>query len=136
MDRLALSTRRGTRYVWRVLYKNAEDRLNPITPAGMDDTTLGGYSTVHGRAAAFSGSDDEPYTVAIDVEDTGEGDTPWAAYIVFLRWSQTGTAVMGHLETEDLARGRDEAEARDRLAALPLARVKEILDETIARKKA
>jgi hypothetical protein len=136
MDRRALSARGGPRYLWRVLYKNAEDRLNPITPPGMDDTTLGGYSTVHGRAAAFSGSDGEPYTAAIDVEDTGEGDTPWVAYIVFLRWSQTGTAVMGHLETEDLARGADEAEAREKLGAFPLSRVKEILDETIARKKA
>src|SRR5437763_6962787 len=34
-------------------YASAEDRLNPVTPAGVTDTTLGGSQTVHGRAAAF-----------------------------------------------------------------------------------
>jgi hypothetical protein len=116
-------------------YTNSEDRLNPITPAGVDDTTLGGYPAVHGRAAAFEGADGEPYTVAVDTEDTATGGAPWAAYLVFLRWSQTGSAVMGHLESEDLARGASEAEARSVLEALPLSRVKEILDATIARKK-
>jgi hypothetical protein len=116
-------------------YINSEDRLNPITPEGVDDTTLGGYPVVHGRAAAFEGSDGEPYTVAVDTEDTAAGREPWVAYLVFLRWSQTGSAVMGHLESEDLARGATEAEARSVLEALPLSRVKEILDATIARKK-
>jgi hypothetical protein len=116
-------------------YINSEDRLNTITPAGVDDTTLGGYPVVHGRAAAFEGSDGEPYTVAVDTEDTGAGGEPWVAYLVFLRWSQTGSAVMGHLESEDLARGATEAEARSVLEALPLSRVKEILDATVARKK-
>ena len=123
------------RYVGRVKYGSAEDRLNPITPAGVDDTTLGGYSVVHGRAAAFEGVDGEPYTAAVDTENTGVGGEPWVSYLVFLRWSQTGSAVMGHLETEDLARGATEVEARSVLEALPLSRVKEILDATIARKK-
>jgi hypothetical protein len=119
-----------------VKYSGAEDRLNPITPPGMDDTTLGGYATVHGRAAAFEGMDGEPYTAAVDTEDTGSGEAPWVAYLVFLRWSQTGSAVMGHMETEDLARGTDEASARSELEKLSLARVKEILDATIERKRA
>jgi hypothetical protein len=131
----ALSGGREGRYFGRVQYRNQEDRLNPITPPGVDDTTLGGYPAVHGRAAAFEGSDGEPYTVAVDTEDTAVGETPWVAYLVFLRWSQTGSAVMGHLETEDLARGATEVEARSVLEALPLPRVKEILDATIARKK-
>ena len=117
-------------------YGSAEDRLNPITPAGVDDTTLGGYSVVHGRAAAFEGVDGEPYTAAVDTENTGVDGEPWVSYLVFLRWSQTGSAVMGHLETEDLARGASEAEARAALERLALARVKEILDETIVRKRA
>lgn len=100
----------------------------------MDDTTLGGYHAVHGRAAAFEGSDGEPYTVAVDTENTAVGRDPWAAYLVFLRWSRTGSAVMGHLESEDLARGASETEARSVLEALPLSRVKELLDATIARK--
>lgn len=132
---VALSGWREGRYFGRVQYRNSEDRLNPITPAGVDDTTLGGYPVVHGRAAAFEGSDGEPYTVAVDTEDTASGEARWVAYLVFLRWSQTGSAVMGHLESEDLASGASEAEARSVLEALPLSRVKEILDATIARKK-
>lgn len=116
-------------------YQNAEDRLNPVTPEGVDDTTLGGYPAVHGRAPAFEGSDGEPYTVAIEVERQPEEAEPWAAYLVFVRWAQTGSAVMGHLETGDLARASSEAEARAALQALPLARAREILEETIARKR-
>jgi len=115
-----------------VQYRNAEDRLNPIAPEGADDTTLGGYPAVHGRAPAFEGSDGEPYTVAIETEPEADG---WAAYLVFVRWARTGSAIMGHLETGDLATGASEAEARAGLEALPLPRVREILDETIRRKQ-
>lgn len=114
-------------------YRNAEDRLNPVAPEGVDDTTLGGYPAVHGRAAAFEGVDGQPYTAAIDTEHTEGAPRPWAGYLVFVRWAQTGSAIMGHLETEDLASGGSEEEVRSRLEALPLARVKEILDETIVR---
>lgn len=99
----------------------------------MDDTTLGGYPAVHGRAPGFDGRDGHPYTVAVEAEPAEDGG--WVAYLVFLRWAQTGSAIMGHLETGDLARGSTEAEARAALAALPLPRVKEILDEAIARKQ-
>jgi len=114
-----------------MFFRGSEDRLNPVTPEGVDDTTLGGYLRVHGRAAAFEGSDGEPYTAAVE---TDHGDGPEhsrAAYLVFLRWSSTGSAVMGHLETDDLAWGATEEEARAALEAFPLARVKAILDETI-----
>src|SRR5690606_22402709 len=86
-----------------------------------------------GRAAAFEGSDGEPYTVAIETEPAEDGSR-WAGYLVFLRWSQTGSAVMGHLETGDLASGQSEAEARSLLEALPLQRVREILNDEIARR--
>jgi hypothetical protein len=112
-------------------YASAEDRLNPVTPEGVSDATLGGYQAVHGRAAAFEGCDGEPYTAAVDTDESGDPAAPFTAYLVFVRWAQTGTAVMGHLETGDLAAAASEDEARAALEALPLARVREILDETI-----
>jgi hypothetical protein len=116
-----------------VRYSSSEDRLNPIAPEGADEGTLGGYAAVHGRAPAFEGRDGEPYTVAIETEELGDGG--WAAYLVFLRWARSGTAIMGHLETGDLAEGDTEAEARAGLEALALTRVKEILDERIAQRE-
>ena len=116
-------------------FSGAEDRLNPVTPEGVDDTTLGGYATVHGRAAAFEGSDGEPYTAAVETEETGDIAAPWVSYLVFVRWAQTGSAIMGHLETGDLASGETEAEARAALEALPLNDVRAILDETILAKQ-
>lgn len=115
-------------------YKGAEDRLNPVTPTGVDDTTLGGYPAVHGRAPAFEGCDGEPYTPAVEVERSDEGER-WCAYLVFVRWARTGSAIMGHLETGDLAEAGSEAEARAAIEALPLTRVKAILDETIEAKR-
>jgi hypothetical protein len=118
-------------------YASAEDRLNPVTPEGVTDDTLGGYQTVHGRAAAFTGCDGEPYTAAVETDESEEdAAAPWAAYLVFIRWAQTGSAVMGHLETPDLATAATEEEARAALERLPLGRVREILDETIRRKAA
>lgn len=116
-------------------FQSAEDRLNPITPEGVEDTTLAGYQAVHGRAAAFEGKDGEPYTAGIETERAEEGDG-WVAYLVFPRWSQTGSAVMGHLETGDLERGATEEEARAAVGAYPLARVRGILDAEIARREA
>jgi len=115
-------------------YASAEDRLNPVTPAGLTDETLGGYQAVHGRAAAFEAYNGEPYTAAVETEAPGEPGGPWAAYLVFIRWAQTGTAIMGHLESGDLATAATEDEARAALEALPLARVRELLDETIRRR--
>jgi len=112
-------------------YANAEDRLNPVTPEGVTDDTLGGYQAVHGRAAAFQASDGEPYTAAVETDESGDPAAPWSAYLVFVRWAQTGTAIMGHLETGDLATAATEDEARAALESLPLARVREILEETI-----
>lgn len=112
-------------------FRGSEDRLNPVSPEGVDDTTLGGYPAVHGRAPGFEGVDGEPYTVAVETEHGDDPDAPWGAYLVFLRWAQTGSAIMGHLETGDLARGATEEEARAGLEALPLSRIREILDEAI-----
>lgn len=112
-------------------YRSAEDRLNPLVPAGVDDTTLGGYAAVHGRAAAFEGVDGFAYTAAADTDQTGDPAAPWAAYLVFVRWANGGTAIMGHLETANLVAGATEAEVRALLDAMPLPEVKRILDATI-----
>jgi len=117
-------------------YASAEDRLNPVTPEGVTDDTLGGYQAVHGRAVSFEGADGEPYTVAVETDESGDPAAPFSAYLVFVRWAQTGSAVMGHVATGDLAAGATEDEARAALEALPLARVREILDETIRRRAA
>jgi hypothetical protein len=111
-------------------FQNAEDRLNPVVPESVDESTLGGYLRVHGRAAAFEGSDGRPYTVAVEAEPA-EGGQKWVAYLVFLRWADTGTAIMGHLETADLAVGGTEEEARAALDALPLAEIKALLDSSL-----
>lgn len=116
-------------------YSGAEDRLNPITPDGVTDETLGGYTAVHGRAAAFEGCDGEPYTVGVETDASDDPEAPFAAYLVFVRWARTGTAVMGHLETGDLVTAPTEAAARDALEKLPLARVRALLDETIRRRR-
>lgn len=118
----------------QVRFQSAEDRLNPVTPEGVDDTTLGGYQRVHGRAAAFEGSDGEPYTAGIEAEAADDGDG-YVAYLVFPRWSDGGTTVMDHLETGDLTRGATEEEARAALAAWPLHRVRETLEAEIARRQ-
>ncbi|MBW3630061.1 MAG: hypothetical protein KY464_12280 [Gemmatimonadetes bacterium] len=117
-------------------YQSAEDRLNPVTPEGVDDSTLGGYAAVHGRAAAFEGSDGQPYTAAVEVERADEASGEWVAYLIFLRWAQTGSSVMGHLETGDLTGAPTQQEARAALEGLPLSSVKEILDQEIARRSA
>ncbi len=116
-------------------YSGSEDRLNPQTPEGVTDDTLGGYARVHGRAAAFQGCDGEPYTAAVETDESGDPEVPWAAYLVFVRWAQTGTAVMGHLETGDLVAAPTEEQARDALEQLPLAAVRSLLDETIREKR-
>jgi hypothetical protein len=116
-----------------VRYTSSEDRLNPIAPAGADESTLGGYASVHGRAPAFEGRDGEPYTADIEIQEPEDAGDPWAAYLVFLRWARSGTAIMGHLDTDDLTTGSDANEARAALEAFPLIRVKELLDEAILR---
>lgn len=114
-------------------YASAEDRLNPVPPADADETTLGGYMAVHGRAAAFEAGDGQPYTVGIETDDPGEPGAPVAGYLVFIRWAATGTAIMGHRSTGDLVAAPTEAEARALLEALPLSEVRALLDETISR---
>jgi hypothetical protein len=110
---------------------------NGPTPADADDvhatedSTLGGYIRVHSRPPAFEGEDGQPYTVSIEVERTANLRTPWAAYLVFPKWAETGLGVVGHVETPLLWEGRDEQEVVRLAGETPLSRVKALLDEAI-----
>jgi hypothetical protein len=103
-----------------------------------DPNTLGGYTAVHDRPAAFEGSDGFSYSVEIlaDEDPTAPGGGPdrWGAYLFFVKWARIGaSAPEGHVESDVLARGATEEEARSRVGALKLADVKLVLDALIVR---
>ncbi len=95
--------------------------------------TLGGYMAKHGRAAAFTGGDGQPYSVGIFVEDQPDERGRYGASLLFVRWSPGGDRPIGHVDTEVLAWGRSASEAEERIKALSLYDVKSALDEAIAR---
>ncbi len=100
------------------------------------DMTLGGYVAKHTRPPAFGGLDGQPYTVDIDVEPTGEtGTRAYAAFLVFLRWAETGAGIMEHTESGDVAFGATEVDARNGALELNLYEVKAELDAAIERKR-
>jgi hypothetical protein len=87
---------------------------------------------VHDRPAAFEGSDGMSYSVEICTDETEERDRPYGAYFLFLRWRRIGeAAVEGHIETDFLAHGRTEAEARERIGVMSLNDVKRVLEEAL-----
>jgi len=96
------------------------------------ELTLGGYMAKHERAAAFGGSDGQPYSVAVYVEDEPDARGMYGAALLFVRWSAAGDRPVGHLETPPLAWGRTAAEAEERIKVLSLYDVKAALDEAIA----
>lgn len=97
------------------------------------DATLGGYMTRHERPVALEGSDGEAYTVDIEVEELADG-TSFASFLVFVRWAATGGGIMDHRESDDVAVASSEQAARDTALALPLQRVKQLLDDAIRRR--
>ncbi|MGH7702881.1 MAG: hypothetical protein ACREMO_07280 [Gemmatimonadales bacterium] len=97
------------------------------------EVTLGGYMQKHERAAAFGGSDGQPYSVAVYVEEEADERGRYGAALLFVRWSPEGDRPVGHLETEVLAWGRTPEEAEERIKTLSLFDVKAALDEAIAR---
>ena len=98
-----------------------------------DANTLGGYTAVHDRPAAFEGADGFSYSVEIVVDHTGDHPAPFAAYLLFVRWARLGAQTPeGHLETEYLATAATEQEARQRAGAMRLADVKDALDRLVA----
>lgn len=97
-----------------------------------DANTIGGYMRVHARPAAFEGSDGLSYSVAIEVDATGEADRPYGAYFLFPRWRRIGAqGVDGHLESDYLAWGETPDAAREALGAWSLADVRALLEATI-----
>ena len=108
-------------------------RFQPPDHDKGDANTLGGYMAVHDRPAAFEGSDGFSYSVEIVVDGTSDRAAPYAAYLLFVRWARIGAqSPEGHLETDYLATGRTEADARAMVGAWKLSAVKEALDELIA----
>jgi hypothetical protein len=96
-----------------------------------DEHTLGGYMAVHARPAAFEGIDGASYSVDIGTDETGDADAPIGAYLIFVRWSPGEPRIVGHLESDFLARARTEEEARASLGAVSLTETKRMLDELI-----
>ena len=99
----------------------------------MTEFTLGGYMRKHDRAAAFSGSDGQPYSVAIYVEEEPDLRGMYGAALLFVRWSPSGDRPVGHLESETLAWGRTPEAAESRLESLSLYDVKAALDDAISK---
>lgn len=101
------------------------------TEIGTDDTTLGGYLSVHERPPAFEGPDGHPYTVSIEVEKVADPRIPFEGFLVFPRWARTGVGIVGHVETPTLWRGSSPDEVLLAAGALSLLQVQEHLNEAI-----
>jgi hypothetical protein len=98
-----------------------------------DANTIGGYAAVHGRPAAFEGTDGLSYSVEIVASPTGEPERPWGAYLLFVQWARVGGASpSGHLETDFLAEADTESDARAVVGALSLGQVRAALHALIA----
>jgi hypothetical protein len=98
-----------------------------------DANTIGGYAAVHGRPAAFEGSDGLSYSVEIATAPTGDPERPWGAYLLFVQWGRIGaTSPIGHLESDFLAESDREDDARAVVGALSLAQVRSVLHDLIA----
>jgi len=107
--------------------------LQPNFDAG-DVNTVGGYAAVHGRPAAFEGSDGFSYSVEILADEDRSQREHWGAYFFFVKWTRIGaSSPEGHLESDIVVRGSDEGDARARAGAMLLNDVKRVLDELIAR---
>ncbi len=69
--------------------------------------------------------------MSIEVEAEGGLRTPYAGYLVFPRWAETGLGIVGHVETPILVRGRTADEVVAQIAAMTLQEVKNRLDEAV-----
>lgn len=108
-------------------------RFLPPDHSRGDERTIGGYQAVHSRPAAFTGSDGASYSVEIETDETNDPAAPVGAFLLFVRWTRgADPRPSGHLETAYLARATTAGEARAIVGALPLERVKNMLDELIA----
>ena len=108
------------------------DAPEAVLPA---DGTLGGYLRHHNRAPAFEGADGYPYTVSVEVEKTPDPQAPFSGYPIFPRWAETGTGIVGHLETPLLIHGRSQREVTTELEAFTLLEVADLLRDIILRRQ-
>ena len=99
------------------------------------EATLGAYMDRHDRVPAFEGADGMPYTVDVDAEETGDPARPWSAFLVFIRWAETGAGIMDHVESGDVAFGQSEEQAKLAAHDLSLYEVKAELDRAIERRR-
>jgi hypothetical protein len=99
----------------------------------VSEFTLGGYLAQHERPPAFGGSDGQPYSVGLWVDDAPDERGRYGAALVFVRWSQSGERPVGHLDSEILAWGESPGEAEARLKLLSLYDVKQALEDAIRR---
>ena len=106
-----------------------------VDASSAQDLTLAGYIALHNRPPAFAGIDQQPYTVDVDVEPTGDAERPYAAFLVFLRWAETGAGIMAHNESGDVAFGDTPEAARASALELTLYEIKAELDAAIERKR-
>lgn len=98
-----------------------------------DANTIGGYAIVHGRPAAFEGSDGFSYSVELCADQVNDAGTLWAAYLLFPRWRRLGASgVDGHLETDYLVRANTRDSALAGIAVFTLQQGREQLEERIA----
>ena len=101
-----------------------------------DANTIGGYAAVHGRPAAFEGSDGLSYSVEIVTAPTGHPEHPWGAYLLFVQWARVGaTSPSGHLESDFLAESDTESDARAVVGALSLGEVRGVLHTLIEERR-
>jgi hypothetical protein len=96
-----------------------------------DEVTLGGYMAKHDRAAAFEGCDGQAYSAGVLIDDEVDSEDRFGASLLFVRWSPSGDAPVGHVETGRLAVGRTPEQAEARVKGLSLFDVKEALDTAI-----
>jgi hypothetical protein len=107
-------------------------RFLPPDHSRGDANTIGGYAAVHARPAAFEGPDGMSYSVEIVVDETETAGRPFGAYLLFLRWRRVGAqGIEGHLETDYLAYGASEDEARAAVGAVSLDAVRRPLDDLV-----
>lgn len=93
-----------------------------------DANTIGGYMAVHDRPAAFEGPDGFSYSVELLTEPAPPG-ARWGAFFLFVKWARIGAqAPEGHLETDYVAFGATESDARGAAGALHLLEVRAMLD--------
>jgi hypothetical protein len=107
-------------------------RHQPPDHSKGDESTIGGYMAVHDRPAGVGGGGGFFFSVEIMTGERGGGAQPGGAFFLFVKWARIGAQTPeGHVESDYLARGASEDEARQRLGALPLGDVKDLLDRLI-----